>query len=110
MKENGSTKKESRNCFRFNCQGMVLLRTKYCDEPWEGMAVNFSEDGICVLTNRPLKPGSGIYLRTAGQTETDPAVLSKPRSMAVAEVKRCEMIEDQFSGRYCLGLKYLEPS
>ena len=77
------------------------------DEYWKGFIVNYSEDGICVISDRQMKPGSGIYLRIAGQTETDPSVPTKPRSMAIAEVKWCEMVKDRFAAKYCLGLKYM---
>jgi hypothetical protein len=99
---------EKRVCDRFGCHGKVILSGINRDERIAGVIVNFSRNGLCILSERPAKVGSGIIVRLAGQTEIDPAAeVDKPRSVAVAEVKCCQRIEKDYAVTYRLGLKYL---
>ena len=107
MKNDDPAIHEKRICDRYRCCGKVVLSSINREEHIRGDIVNFSEGGLCILTDRPVKVGSGITVRMAGQTETDPAATTKPRSVAVAVVKRCQRIENNFAVSYCLGLKYL---
>lgn len=107
MVDDRSSADDQRGCRRFRCHGQVIFSWIHRGEPRYGVAVNFGENGICIMTHRLMKVGTIIHLRLVGETAIDALSPMNPRSMALAEIKWCQTIDDAYSTTYCYGLKYL---
>lgn len=78
----------------------------------EAWLVNCSQEGICVETPQPLRPGASVHLRVVAIVSSDEiAGGEKPvfpglRMTALGEVKWCIARGPGRSPRYSIGIRY----
>lgn len=75
----------------------------------QGKLQNYSEDGICIQTDIPIKPGTAIYFRGqpgAGDDPKERKICAGFRTAGVAEVKWCKEISGSVISQFLIGAQY----
>ena len=103
---------EKRDCER--CQLEVPVCCGYFNSEYlyPAKMTNHSIEGLCLISDYYLRPGSGVYFRvefiSAGTLKTKGCRCRYVRTLALAEVKWCKEIPKEREFLYAAGLKYFE--
>ncbi len=105
---------EKRSRQRCNYKAPVTCACFNSDRFYRAKTTNHSRDGIFILSDFPLKPGSHIYIRVEKDTLAASAQevysCEAIRYLGLAEVKWCVGLSPAHNYQYGTGLKYCEPA
>jgi len=103
--------KDLRSCQRADCNANLIFSLFNQNVGRTGFLVNCSETGLLFTTDSPLKTGATVFIRLSKAEDLPPgsAVVSRPRSVCVAEVRWCHEEKKGHGTRYMIGAKYLIP-
>jgi len=100
---------EKRSKPRFYDQGSVICRHFNFDNDCDGQLLNFSQNGMCIRTDRFFKPGTAVLIRIDSCPEGD-AVRQEEggmRAVTLARVQWSRGDDDHPGQRYTSGVRYM---
>jgi hypothetical protein len=103
---------EKRRCTRnpaslvIDCQ-LFSLDSEFIQ--WEGMLLNYSDEGVYIELRRPCSEGNLLWMRPLPGSQVSPDDPIGPcPCMGLLEVKWCQLLEDEGTQRFGIGLRHLE--
>lgn len=100
---------EKRSKPRYYDQGSVICRHFNFENDYDGQMLNFSQNGMCIRTDRFFKPGTAVLIRIDSYPKGD-AVRQEEgglRAATLAQVQWSRDDEDLPGHRYTSGVRYI---
>ena len=106
-----SSLQERRKALRYDCTGCIRFTRLHQEKSNRGAAIDCSEEGLRFQSDFELKPGSSVLIRMESVRMNLPATAGKiaVRSVALAEVKWCRILQDLPEAVYTTGVKFFLP-